>query len=198
MHTLLCLTRHGRTDWNRDGRLQGRIDIPLSEEGRFQAILTARRLQNESWDRIIASDLRRARETGQIMSAMLEIPLNLDCHLRERHMGALEGMTLEEIRRRFGPMPLGGDFIGLGVETMSALCHRACSTMKRIAAENPGRRIIVVSHGGVISAFLYSIFGGRAPAPGHSRLKNSEAAFVQCEYPADRWLISGKKEGQPC
>lgn len=197
MHTLFCLIRHGRTDWNHEGRLQGRINIPLSEEGRLQAFRTAEKLRNETWDQLISSDLCRAHETGRIIAAILGIPFSLDCRLRERHMGSLEGMTLDQIRRRYGPMPLGGDFAGLGTETLSALSRRACIAMKRIADNNPGRRIIVVSHGGVISAFLYSVSGGRAPAPGHSRIKNSEIVMAKYQNTAGAWSIEAgnKKEG---
>lgn len=89
--------RHGETDWNKEGRLQGHIDIPLNETGRAQARLAIPILQKYPIDRIVSSPLSRALETAQIINAVLQKPLVTDERLREKHFGLFEGKTKDEI-----------------------------------------------------------------------------------------------------
>ncbi len=72
--TTIGFIRHGSTEWNRLGKLQGQLDTDLTEEGREQARLLGLRLAKETWDGIISSDLTRARETAQIVSDLSGIP----------------------------------------------------------------------------------------------------------------------------
>lgn len=185
-----CLMRHGHTDWNREGRLQGRKDVALNDQGREYAFRAAERLKGSAWGLVVASDLARAAETGRIIASVLGLPLFLDAGLRERDMGPLEGLTLTEVTGRFGPMPLGGNYPMLNMESLSGLSRRAAATMSRIALDHPGGHIVAVAHGGIISAFLYSIFGGQTPAPGHPRIGNAQ--FVELLHHAGEWRpISG-------
>ena len=92
MATLL-LVRHGETDWNADGRLQGHTDRPLSDFGRRQARQLAEELADESLEAIYASDLARARETAEIVGGRLELPVVLEPDLREKDWGTWEGLT---------------------------------------------------------------------------------------------------------
>ncbi|MDB5085743.1 MAG: yhfR, partial [Bacilli bacterium] len=71
--TTVCLVRHGETDWNAEGRLQGRQDTELNENGRKQAKLAGIHLKNEQWDAIVTSPLKRAKETAQIIATELGI-----------------------------------------------------------------------------------------------------------------------------
>lgn len=108
------LIRHGLTDWNAAGRIQGQTDIPLNGEGREQAERLGRRLLTEEyqWDYIITSGLSRAQETGEIISKLLNVPLlEPDARLKERAFGQIEGLTSEERVARWGKS--SGD-IGLG------------------------------------------------------------------------------------
>lgn len=186
MYTHFCLMRHGHTDWNREGRLQGRKDIALNEQGRRHAVRAAERLKHGKWNVVVASDLSRAAETGEIIAAALGLPLILEPGLRERDMGPLEGLTLLEAQQRFGAMPLGGDYPGLGIETLAGLRERASQVLRGIAQSHPGSHVVAVAHGGIISAFLYSVFGGRAPAPGRPRIGNAE--FVEVLHDDGVWL----------
>ena len=85
--TKVALVRHGMTDWNLQGRIQGIKDIPLSEEGRSQARAVARRLGCEEWHRIYSSDLIRAAETARMVADALKLPVTLDSRLREKAFG---------------------------------------------------------------------------------------------------------------
>ena len=141
------LVRHGLTDWNALGKIQGQTDIPLNEEGRRQARLLGDRLLQEPyrWDFAVSSGLSRAEETVKIISSMLNIPLMPpDDRLRERKYGQVEGLTAEERESRFG-----------------ADWHLLIWDRRRIWSFNPGAcllddmwhkhpnaNILVVSHGG--------------------------------------------------
>ncbi|XP_025096986.1 uncharacterized protein LOC112565631 isoform X3 [Pomacea canaliculata] len=96
----LTLVRHGETTANKDGIIQGHRDVPLSEVGMEQANLVAKRLQNEHFTHIFASDLKRAAETAQaIVKAGPEnhCPIQLDKRLRERTFGDFEGKTFKDL-----------------------------------------------------------------------------------------------------
>ena len=69
MTTTLVLIRHGLTEWNREGRIQGHRDSPLTAEGIAQARACAARLQSEAFDQVVASDLRRVRHTAELLLA---------------------------------------------------------------------------------------------------------------------------------
>ena len=94
--TTLLLVRHGETDWNAEGRLQGHTDRPLNEHGRNQAKELADRLAGEGADAIYASDLARAKETAEIVGARLGLPVMIDADLREKNWGNWEGLTGDE------------------------------------------------------------------------------------------------------
>ena len=84
MTTALILIRHGETVWNREGRIQGHLDSPLTPEGITQAEACALRLKTEIIDHIIASDLERVRRTADILNASMKLPIFYETALRER------------------------------------------------------------------------------------------------------------------
>jgi broad specificity phosphatase PhoE len=135
--TELLLVRHGETDWNAAGRLQGHTDRPLSDYGREQARRLADELADESFDAIYASDLARARETAEIVAERLLLPVVLDPDLREKNWGNWEGLTSTE---RFGVELVG--------ESTEQHQKRMLSALRRIAEEHPSGRVLVVTHGG--------------------------------------------------
>ncbi len=97
--------RHGRTEWNALGKIQGQTDIPLNEEGIRQARALAERLAADGmhWDGVVSSHLSRARETARIIAEKLEIPLlEPDERLQERYFGEIEGTTEQERISRWG------------------------------------------------------------------------------------------------
>jgi uncharacterized phosphatase len=139
----LALTRHGQTDWNAEGRLQGSSDVPLNDVGRGQAVESVQRFSPTEWDAVVTSPLARARETGSILAAGLGIPLG-DTYpeLRERHYGHAEGMTDGEAALRWPD----GEFPEL--ESRPSVAARGLAALDRIAADHAGARgVIVVAHG---------------------------------------------------
>ncbi len=152
--TTICIIRHGETDWNSQGRLQGHEDTELNEFGREQAIQLAQYFKAEPWDVIVSSPLKRAHATAQIISAQLLIPnIHIVDEIIERSYGSASGLTHEERRSRFPEgIPDQEDF--------EHLRQRAMSGLTKIADDFKGKRIIVVSHGGLINSILYTLSGG--------------------------------------
>ncbi|MGN8025731.1 histidine phosphatase family protein [Microbacterium sp. 22242] len=172
--TLLTLIRHGQTDWNAEGRIQGTTDIPLNDTGRAQARDAARRLAGTPFDVVYTSPLARARETAEIIAGELGLPAPVvTVGMREHEFGAAEGLLWEQYRGRFGT---GRDEIP-GAETIGQLTERALASLERIdvaARRRSAPRIesvLVATHGGVIRALLEHASGGTLPAPGE-RLGN--------------------------
>ncbi|MEK8127381.1 histidine phosphatase family protein [Paenibacillus filicis] len=153
--TTIGFIRHGTTEWNLAGRMQGQMDTPLAEVGRLQADRLARRLLGGQWDGLIASDLQRAKETAERIAAITGIPLlGVDARLRERSFGLIEGTTLEERLARWGEDWRGAD---VGMETDEALLERWQSFLDDAEREWTGRRVLIVSHGGYIAPVIESI-----------------------------------------
>lgn len=169
--TLVCLVRHGATDWNEAGRLHGHTDIPLNETGVRQAEAVARRLAQERWTALWTSDLRRAHRTAELIGQAIGLVPRVSVALRERHLGDLEGLTFAELRERFPGYP-SADIPVPGVESRSQVRERAMSILDEFARRYPGGRIIAVSHGALINGALAAISGGEVGS-GKTRLHNA-------------------------
>ena len=153
--TNFFLVRHGETDWNLAGRIQGATDIPLNNTGRSQAQKTGEKMQGRRWDLIVSSPLSRAFETASIIATALGMsePLAND-DLVERNYGKAEGMTGPELEAFYPndtPIP--------GRESREAVKVRVLAAIHRIAAEHKGKNVVIVAHGGVIRAVLQSTTG---------------------------------------
>ncbi len=96
--TLIYVVRHGETEWNLIGKQQGHMDSPLTDRGTQQANALAKGLGNRGIEFIYSSDLGRALKTAKLISTSLELPVQTDKRLRERHLGTLQGLTKKEFR----------------------------------------------------------------------------------------------------
>jgi broad specificity phosphatase PhoE len=150
--TTLLLARHGETDWNRDGRWQGRSDTPLNDRGREQAEVLAEQL--DGVDVVYSSDLARARETAEIVAGRLGLDVRVDPRLRERGFGAWEGLTSDEIEERFADAHRrwrSGETSGADdsepFDTFAARVHDFLEDVLRL---HPGENVLVIAHGGSI------------------------------------------------
>jgi broad specificity phosphatase PhoE len=150
--TTLLLVRHGETDWNAEGRLQGHTDRPLNAFGRRQAAELAERLRGERLDAIYASDLVRAQETAEIVGARLGLPVATDPDLREKNWGSWEGLTGDE--------RAAVEFEGESTEEHRERVMRA---VRRIAARHPDGRVLVVTHGGSLRRVQAALQGVADP-----------------------------------
>ena len=151
--TRLLLVRHGETDWNAAGRLQGQTDRPLSDFGRRQARRLADELATEDFEAVYSSDLARARETAEIVGARLRLPVTLDPDLREKDWGTWEGLTAVERDRV--------EFVG---ESTEAHQERMLRALRRISECHPdGRSVLVVTHGGSMRRVQTAALGMALP-----------------------------------
>ncbi len=152
--TSLILMRHGETAWNRERRVMGNADIPLSADGALQSERAAELLARFPIDRILSSPLQRARQTAAIVAERIGVDLDTDADLEEVHFGDWQGKTYGEIvgDPRYGvflndpvttPTP-GGETIA----DVQARGLRALQTLQ------PGSRALVVSHGDVIRTLI--------------------------------------------
>ncbi|MGS0741306.1 histidine phosphatase family protein [Glaciimonas sp. GG7] len=160
MHTTeIFLIRHGETDWNKEKRLQGHLDIALNVEGERQAQALSASLAQTPLDAVFSSDLQRARQTAAPLALANSLTLQIDLGLRERCYGVMEGLRRNEIAERF---PLAFAALntrepdvryppGINIaETLNEFSVRAIDAVQRILANTRHRRIAIVSHGGVL------------------------------------------------
>lgn len=175
----LCLVRHGLTAWNVEGRIQGRTDMPLCEEGRRQ-VLAWRLPSGFAGARCLASPLSRAVETAQLMgfAGCAQEP-----RLIEMAWGGYEGFRLDELRARHGEAfaaaeAMGLDFQPPGGESPRMVMARLADLLRELAAgqEEP---VVMVSHKGVLRAAMALATGwpmlGRPPF----RLRGGEALLAR-------------------
>lgn len=149
--TVIGFVRHGITDWNKAGRIQGQTDIELNEQGLEQARRLATRLRHEKWDIIYTSDLSRAHETARLMNEGSDLSIVLDRRLREVSFGLLEGKTIEERIERWGEHWREAD---VGKESMESIERRARSFVDELLTKHANDRVLVVTHGAYIANCL--------------------------------------------
>ena len=162
--TILGLIRHAETRWNREKRIQGQTDSPLTRTGRSQVRRWGRRLADQPWDGLLSSDLERSIETARQLNRYLHLPLETEPGLREQDWGAWTGRTVLQLRQET-PAALaaqeqaGWDFCPPGGECRRDVWQRSRKALAAAARQRPGGRILVVCHAGVIKAVLYRLCG---------------------------------------
>jgi alpha-ribazole phosphatase len=183
----LYLVRHGQSVSNAVRRFQGMQDVPLSELGRRQAAAVGVALRERPFAHVYASPLDRARRTAEIVVAGRSVPLTLVEDLRELSLGDWEGRTVEEIRALPGDPytqwvrdPL--ENLPPGAEPLGVVQARVLRAVDGIAAAHPdGEDVLVVAHGGVISAYLAHWLG--LPLSGIWRLTLSNGSVSRVAPP---------------
>ena len=163
--TIFTIVRHGQTDANVQGVLQGQYDTPLGETGRAQARAAAEWLKHEKFDLFYSSDLSRAFETAQIIGkaiGMEPVPMR---ELREWDLGDLVGRPHSELRTQYPDVIRSfhhdcvDDISVPGGESRDEFFTRITSCLIRLCNEHPGARILLVSHGGALRAIYRQIAG---------------------------------------
>lgn len=149
----ICVARHGETDWNRSGILQGWLDVPINAHGRRQAREMVAQFAGAGFTSVWSSPLVRAHETAQIIAAALQLPAP-SCHvgLKERHFGAVQGVPKNALVKQ-NPVLLAqilrrnpaADFTR--GESMDAFADRLLGAFIEIGARHYGDRVLVITHG---------------------------------------------------
>ncbi len=154
--TRIVLIRHGETEWNRAGRIQGyQADSPLTETGREQARALAARLAREGIDALYSSDAGRTRETADPIGAAIRLPVMYEKALRERNYGAFEGHSFTGIESAF-PVEFekfrtrDPHYVPPSGESAAQFRDRIIAALEGIAALATGKRVAVITHGGVL------------------------------------------------
>ena len=170
--------RHGESTWNREHRIQGQLDPPLSDLGRKQAELLARRLGSWRPEAIYASDLKRAMETATPIGVATGVAVQPLAELREIALGAWEGLTTAQLAEQFpaewARWTAEPDWdVVPGGEGPAAFEERVGSALDALMTRHPHGEIVVVTHGGVIQLAIHRIIGQSSRGLFPFRLSNA-------------------------
>lgn len=183
----LLLIRHGQSLANAEGRLQGQFDSPLTERGRQQARVLARRLLGDELipEAIYASDLFRAAETAEILASHLRAPVFLDDRLREYDVGVLTNVVWREIKTLYPGIWHGlhhsREWVPIPGEEGSDTFHRRLeAALDDIQAKHgDGEIVAIVTHGGSLGTILAHLLGMDARRPTPFRFGNASLSIVE-------------------
>ncbi|MGL4523117.1 MAG: histidine phosphatase family protein [Bacilli bacterium] len=183
MKTTICLVRHGQTDWNAAGIIQGREDIPLNGFGKQQANDSAVYLENEQWDVLFASPLVRAYHTAQIIGERVGLTtIHTDERLMERCFGEISGKEVGLLaHHRATNTPIKD------MEQDEAIQKRMMHALDEIVESNAGKRILLVAHSHAIKGALSAIDSEQVQF--HSPLANACASYVSFDHTTEKWNI---------
>ncbi len=189
--TELLVIRHGETDWNRQHRFQGQIDVPLNAIGLEQARRLGERLRDEPIDVLVSSDLQRARATADallqarggrppaVLAPIAALTPALDALWREQHFGALEGLDVPTIQQRHGGLWAAwlrheADYaLPEGGESNRVFHARVMRALDALLQAYQGRRVVVVTHGGVLDMLWRSAGGLPLHGPRECEIPNA-------------------------
>ena len=161
----LYLVRHGETEWNAQGRLQGHMDVSLSENGQRQAQAVARRLDGVCFHAAYSSDLSRTAETARIiLGRQQEGSLTDTPQLRERHYGVFEGLTVAERKARHPDMFAASvtndlDFAPTDGETLVQVGARMAVFVADLRERHLEETVLIAGHGGSLRCALTTLLG---------------------------------------
>lgn len=184
----ICIARHGETDWNAEGVLQGWIDVPINERGRDQARELAEKLKDSGFSSIYSSPLIRAMETAEMIAASLGLPQPV-CHegLKERYFGAIQGIPKGELAelnpvlfQHISARNPASDFAQ--GESMDDFASRVLDALMDIARQNAGDLVLVITHGWVMDVVTRHISGLSRSAILHLKRKNGERLWVEATH----------------
>lgn len=154
----LVLWRHGETDYNAAGRMQGHLDSALTPVGWNQARFAVPALARFSPDLVIASDLRRATDTATVLTEAIGVPLRIDKRLRETHLGEWQGLTGQQVDERSpgdrDRWRIDARWAPPGGESRVDVAERAAEVVADLLRPevDPGETVLLAAHGGLITA----------------------------------------------
>lgn len=188
----LCMVRHGETAWNAEGRVQGQLDIPLSDTGHAQARALAQALAHEHFDALYSSDLVRVRQTAQPLASLLRKEVFLSERLRERHYGIFQGMTYTEAKERLPADYLrfkdkDPDYDFQTGESLNAFSARVLGFIRDLLEKESGKSVLVFTHGGVLEILYRHATSRGLSTPRDFEIPN--AAVNRLEHNAGAWRI---------
>ena len=201
----LILLRHGQTDYNVDGRMQGHIDSCLTDAGHEQAAEAAPVLASLAPDRLVSSDLRRAVDTAEVVGAACGLPVKFDPRLRETHLGLWQGHTVAEIERDYpGAIatwrsdPAWAPPEGESRIDVVARSRPVVDELDAELADSDGvsETVLLVAHGGLIAGLVTGLLDLPPSAwPSFGGLGNCRWAVLARRDDHPRWRLAGYNIG---
>lgn len=190
----LILMRHGETSWNLERRIQGQKDIPLNETGMLQMRKISEHFADRqiNFARILTSPLLRAKQSADICSKRLKVPVEEVPTFRERSFGEWEGITIEEIVGRYGMDCEEMVDSRYGVESQQDVLTRVNLGYQELSERFAGHDILLITHGSIIKLFgqQFGLDVGIMRNGTYLELhRNEEAVQIFC---------NGRKTGKPC
>ena len=189
--TRMCIVRHGETEWNAARRVQGQLDVPLSEVGRAQARRVSQALPDSRFSALYSSDLARVRQTAAPAAERLGLEPRLDAGLRERHYGSFQSLTFAEVKAsrpadyaRYEARDPEFDFGG--GESLRDFSARALACLAAIAARHAGEEVLVFTHGGVLEMAYRRAMGMDLSAPRDFTTPNCALNWIEA---GARWRV---------
>ena len=176
--TTFYIVRHGLTEWNEKGFIQGHSDSPLTAQGITQVKDLAKKLKNVKFDLAFSSDLLRAMRTAEIIAFEHNISVQTSKLLRERDFGILEGKSnknfkeIDELLSKLSDEERKSYKSEKYVESDNDISDRLINFLREIAIGNPGKKILIVTHGGIFRATLVKLGFGTFNQLRHGAVKN--------------------------
>lgn len=199
----LVLLRHGQTDYNVGGRMQGHLDSHLTATGRAQADTVAPAIAALGPDRIICSDLQRALDTATAVGSAAGLPVKVDPRLRETYLGEWQGLTVEDVELRWpGALAVWRSDPGWappGGESRIDVVRRARPVIDELDEEyvdNLHGMVVVVAHGGTIAGVVCGLLGlPTSTWPSIGGMGNCRWASLARRVDHPRWRLAGYNVG---
>ncbi|MDQ6681319.1 MAG: histidine phosphatase family protein [Pseudomonadota bacterium] len=203
--TRVIAVRHGETAWNAETRMQGQLDVPLNDVGRWQARRTGSALADEEIDALYSSDLARALQTAEPIAQACGQAVVADAGLRERCFGVFQGLTFGEIEARWPEdsrrwREREPDFAPAGAETLNRFFARCIAAATRLVAAHPGQTIVLVAHGGVMDCLYRAATRIELQAPRSWLLGNASInrlLYTPQGFSLVGWSDTGHLEAEP-
>jgi 2,3-bisphosphoglycerate-dependent phosphoglycerate mutase len=180
----LLLVRHGESTWNREHRIQGQLDPPLSDEGRRQAERVGQRLAGRRLAAFYSSDLKRAFETSQAIQAVTGFNPEPMARLREIYLGDWEGLRTDELAERFPEAWASWsdepdwDLVP-GGEGAALFETRVAAALDEILERHHQGDVLVVTHGGVIQIALHRVIGRASRGLFAFKIQNASISVIE-------------------
>lgn len=182
----LVLVRHGETDWNRELRFQGQIDVPLNATGHAQALRVAERLAGEPVQQLYSSDLTRTLQTASPAAQCLKLPSLADRALREQAFGVIDGMRVPDIQSRHPDLwarwlAFDPDDAPPGGESQRQFQARVMGALERLMLRHAGQTLVIVTHGGVLDMVYRAACGLPLGGPRQCAIPNAGISRVRTD-----------------
>lgn len=196
---ILILVRHGETRLNRDRLIQGINDLPLTDTGRAQARASAGALEEDLPFDLYSSPVARAVETGQVISEALQVPLTRLEGLEEADAGHLDGLSGQEMRRRYPEFAALWDQNPAtaqmpGGESLTQVQVRAWCAVEWLLSKHPDGTVVAVTHNFTIQTIVCSVLD--MPLNNALRLRPTLGSITRLELcGSKRWLLSLNERG---